>query len=918
MYAKVMRISNAHFYTSTVGGIYGSSSQQDWVLKRASTVSFKFSLNSNRCIGYYGRIYMLSMAKLQLTYLRLPKTIIVPLRILTGFFYVLLISPLESHLTEKICRIYTITLTSTLKFSKFLFKSKYVKLCPRSDITQKLVEDCVERLEKIKNYKKNKKYIGLTRDFLTDPNFLVLAYLRIKNNLGNMTGVVDKVTLDGIDKNWFINAARKINKNTYKFKPAKIIEIFKPNGEGLRPLTIGSPRDKIIQKAISLIINQIYEYNDKTFLDVSHGFRPKRSSHTALREIKTKWTGLYWYVKADIEKAFDTIQRNVLINILNKKIKDQRLTDLIRKMFKCRILAPDGFYFKNNRGVPQGNVLSPLLFNVYLHELDVFMTNLAKKYYKGKFPALNPEYHKKLELSKYERTLANEIQDSIKRSRRRQLFNKGIKPYLHDGNYIRMRYLRYADAILIGIRGPKLVAEKIKMEMANWLSMALHLNLNEKKTHLSYIIGNKIEFLGFYLYNIPYNQMPFRNSRRIEKFKRIKSRLLAYKEATKKKLSKRIRIDLIKIIKEKLKIKNKKSTEKVIHELSDVLVNILGDEVDAKSSYREILRKLELNLIEVIINDTNENIKKTLELLTDPKLLDSPEINENPGGYSTQRDTTLISKAKLSEAEFARRFTKLLEMNGYEYYKKKDPNKIRFDKNMVKYLRENNINLTYYPMKVILSEKIKNQLVKHSKSSPVRGALASNYKILINYFWEEQNKVDLKRRVTKEQSENLIGRLKVLESRSGVLVNLPIKLKVNWDVIDERLKNRGFLNKKGRPASVARLTTLGLSDLIKHFLHVLCSYLSYYRCADNFNQAKNRFYWYFKYSLVSTIKAKQKLGSRAKVFCKYGSDISCLDNKGREISFLKSEDIKRLKKSFLINTQFEDLNKILNTTWIKT
>lgn len=173
-------------------------------------------------------------------------------------------------------------------------------------------------------------------------------------------------------------------------------------------------------------------------------------------------------------------------------------------------------------------------------------------------------------------------------------------------------------------------------------------------------------------------------------------------------------------------------------------------------------------------------------------------------------------------------------------------------------------------------------------------------------------------RVTKEQSQYSIGRLKALESQSGVLVNLPIKLKVNWDDIVERLKNKGFLNKKGQPASVARLTTLRLSDLIKYFLSALHGYLSYYRCADDFNQVKNRFYWYFKYSLVSTIKAKQKLGGRAKVFFKYGPNISCLDSKGREISFLKSEDLKRIKKSFLINIAFEDPNKIFSTTWIRT
>jgi len=131
-------------------------------------------------------------------------------------------------------------------------------------------------------------------------------------------------------------------------------------------------------------------------------------------------------------------------------------------MLNARILSPENFYFKTNLGIPQGNVLSPILCNIYLHELDIFMSNLTKKYHKGNYPTRNEVYFKKLELSKYERMLSNNIKNNIQKSKRRELFNQGIKPYLHDGNYIRMKYIRYADDILIGIRGPKFIAEKNK------------------------------------------------------------------------------------------------------------------------------------------------------------------------------------------------------------------------------------------------------------------------------------------------------------------------------------------------------------------------------------------------------------------------------------------------------------------------
>lgn len=86
----------------------------------------------------------------------------------------------------------------------------------------------------------------------------------------------------------------------------------------------------------------------------------------------------------------------------------------------------------------QSNILSLVLSNIYLHELDVFMTELTKKYHKGDHPTPNEAYYKKLKLNKYEKTLTNEIQNKIKWSKRRNFFNKGVKLYFHNSNYIRI------------------------------------------------------------------------------------------------------------------------------------------------------------------------------------------------------------------------------------------------------------------------------------------------------------------------------------------------------------------------------------------------------------------------------------------------------------------------------------------------
>lgn len=159
--------------------------------------------------------------------------------------------------------------------------------------------------------------------------------------------------------------------------------------------------------------------------------------------------------------------RNIIINLLKKMVSDQRLIDLIRKMFKARILSPENFHFLPDHGVPQSNSLSSIINNVYLNELDKFMDQLAKKYKKGINPTINKEYTKLIKLSKYERTLNSLLQENIRRYRRKKLFNQGVKPYLHDGNYIRIRYIRYTNDILIGVRGPKIIVEKIKNEFQN-------------------------------------------------------------------------------------------------------------------------------------------------------------------------------------------------------------------------------------------------------------------------------------------------------------------------------------------------------------------------------------------------------------------------------------------------------------------
>lgn len=123
---------------------------------------------------------------------------------------------------------------------------------------------------------------------LCNVEILKAAYGEIKSNQGNMTPGVDGETLDGIDDEWFKKTVTELETGTFRWRPARRVEIPKPKG-GTRPLSVASPRDKIVQKAIQMILEAIYE---SSFLEASHGFRPGRGCHTALRTIKNTFTGV--------------------------------------------------------------------------------------------------------------------------------------------------------------------------------------------------------------------------------------------------------------------------------------------------------------------------------------------------------------------------------------------------------------------------------------------------------------------------------------------------------------------------------------------------------------------------------------------------------------------------------------------------
>ena len=193
------------------------------------------------------------------------------------------------------------------------------------------------------------------------------AYKKVVANKGSsgIDGMRVDELLSYLQENYeTLNESLLIGK--YKPLPVRRVEIPKPNG-GIRLLGIPTVIDRLIQQAMNQVLNPIF---DKEFSNSSYGFRPKRSAHMALEQAQKNINEGYKYVvDMDLEKFFDKVNHDILMNLISEKIEDKRVLKLIRKYLNSGIMT-NGIFAKSEEGAPQGGPLSPLLSNILLNELD--------------------------------------------------------------------------------------------------------------------------------------------------------------------------------------------------------------------------------------------------------------------------------------------------------------------------------------------------------------------------------------------------------------------------------------------------------------------------------------------------------------------------------------------------------------------
>ena len=298
------------------------------------------------------------------------------------------------------------------------------------------------------SYQGVQTFIGITENNLMEVHFssenllaqilgsnnMNLAYKRVKSNKGSYG--IDKLSTENLLE-WLRNnkesLIQSINDGKYSPLAVRRVEIPKEGGK-VRPLGIPTVVDRVVQQSIAQVLSPIYE---KEFHPSSHGFRPKRGCHTALKEVKNHLDkGYHYVVDLDLEKFFDTVNHSRLIQLLSKRVKDPRVISLIHKYLNAGVVVK-GKFEESTLGVPQGGPLSPLLSNIMLHELDM------------------------------------------------ELERRGL------------RFIRYADDCLIFCKS-KRACNRVKESITKFIEEVLYLKVNKEKTTTGYIKGKK--FLGYSFY----------------------------------------------------------------------------------------------------------------------------------------------------------------------------------------------------------------------------------------------------------------------------------------------------------------------------------------------------------------------------------------------------------------------------------
>jgi group II intron reverse transcriptase/maturase len=300
--------------------------------------------------------------------------------------------------------------------------------------------------------------------------WLRAALEAVLHNTGSQTAGIDGINRQNLQEqttqNKFIHELQsELKARTYQPQPVRRHWIPKANGK-LRPLGIPTLKDRVVQMALKMLLEPIWESD---FLDCSNGFRPGRRTMDCIRTCQSRITTqnkYLWVIEGDIRGCFDHVQHDILVKLIQRRIKDQPITDLIKRILKAGVIE-NGRYQPSLAGTPQGGILSPLLTNIYLHEFD--------RWWWDKYGRLT-------------------------------LYQKAKRRKQGIGNCI---LTRYADDFVLLCNGPRTEVQRLREEIRQVLWDELRLELSLEKSQITHVTDG-FDFLGFHLqWQLPKDRKPW-------------------------------------------------------------------------------------------------------------------------------------------------------------------------------------------------------------------------------------------------------------------------------------------------------------------------------------------------------------------------------------------------------------------------